>query len=53
MDFEQLKNEILEQTERNRRRYGIQPHATLILEMEDQMRLINLGSLIWAIAEEL
>lgn len=65
-----LNKEIESQQERNLRRYGKQPRATLILEMEDQMgklrdtflhrtddqvlrRLVNIGSLIWAIAKEL
>lgn len=70
MNIETLKKEIESQQERNVRRYGKQPWATLILEMEDQMgklrdaflhrtddqvlrRLVNIGSLLWAIAKEL
>lgn len=68
MDIETLKREIDSQHERNLRRWGVQPGATLILEIEDQVaklrdaflhrtdnqverRLINIGSLLWAIAE--
>ncbi len=80
MDIEVFKRERVKQHGANLTRWGIQPHATLILEMEDQMnklreaflhpesrpvvfrgqpenevksRLINIGSLVWAIAEEL
>jgi len=65
-----LRDDIDSQHERNLKRWGTQPRATLILEMEDQVaklrdaflhrtynqvfrRLVNIGSLIWAIAEEL
>lgn len=70
MDIETLKQEIDAQHERNLERYGKQPPATLILEVEDQVgklrdaflhrtdnqvqrRIVNIGSLLWAIAREL
>lgn len=70
MNIEKLKQEIDNQHERNLARWGTQPRATIILEMEDQMgklrdaflhrtdnqvqrRVINIGSLLWAIAKEL
>lgn len=37
MDIETLKQEIDGQHERNLKRWGPQPQATLILEMQDQM----------------
>ena len=37
MDIENLKQEIDYQHERNLARWGEQPRATLILEMEDQV----------------
>ncbi len=70
MNIASLKNEIDEQHKRNLVRWGKQPVANLILEMDDQMgklrdaflhrtdnqvtrRLINLGALIWAAADQL
>lgn len=70
MNIATLKIEIDEQHKRNLIRWGKQPQATLVLELEDQMaklrdaflhrtdnqvlrRLINVGSLIWAIADQL
>ena len=70
MNIEKLKQEIDEQHERNLARWGEQPRATLILEMEDQVgklrdaflhrtddqvrrRIINIGSLLWAIGKGL
>ena len=37
MDIEALQKEIDEQHERNKLRWGDQPQATLILEIEDQV----------------
>lgn len=70
MNIENLKREIDRQHEVNLARWGEQPRATLILELEDQVgklrdaflhrtdnqvrrRIVNVGSLLWAIAKEL
>jgi len=70
MNIEKLNAEIELQHARNMERWGEQPRATLILEMEDQVgklrdaflhrtadqvhrRIINIGSLVWAIAKGL
>ena len=69
MDIDTLKKEIDDQHERNKKRWGEQPAATLILEIEDQVgklrdaflhrtpnqvqrRMVNVGSLLWAMAEK-
>jgi len=69
MNIENLKQEIDRQHEVNLARWGEQPRATLILELEDQVgklrdaflhrtdnqvrrRIVNVGSLLWAIAKE-
>lgn len=65
-----LIDEIEKQQGKNLERWGKQPRATLILEIEDQVgklrdaflhrtdsqvlrRIINVGSLLWTIAEDL